>query len=90
MSKINFSSPLWKYTNKDTETSIAGKTVVHVLDDLEITYPALKDILRDDQGNVRKAINIFVNNDDIRTLDSLNTQIDEHDEIFIIPTITGG
>ena len=67
-----------------------GKTVGEVLQWLTETYPGLKERLRDEQGGVRRFINIYVNDEDIRFNQNLETPVKEGDQISIIPAIAGG
>ena len=54
------------------------------------TYPVLKERLRDEKGEVRRFVNIYVNNEDIRFIQNLQTPLGEGDQISIIPAIAGG
>jgi molybdopterin synthase sulfur carrier subunit len=67
-----------------------GKTVGEVLEWLTRTYPGLKERLQDEQGEVRRFINIYVNEEDIRFVLNLETPLKEGDRLSIIPAIAGG
>ncbi len=67
-----------------------GATVRDVIDDLDARYEGLKSKLCDDQNRLRRFINVYANQDDIRFLDDLDTQMSDGDEISIIPAIAGG
>ena len=67
-----------------------GKTVGEVLQWLTETYPGLKERLQDEQGGVRRFINIYLNDEDIRFNQNLETPVKEGDQISIIPAIAGG
>jgi molybdopterin synthase sulfur carrier subunit len=67
-----------------------GKTVGEVLRSLTDTYPGLEERLRDEKGEVRRFINIYVNDEDIRFIQNLETPLKEGDQISIIPAIAGG
>jgi molybdopterin synthase sulfur carrier subunit len=67
-----------------------GANIGAVLDDLERKHPGIKERLCDEDGKVRRFVNIYVNGDDIRFLDSLNTNVKEGDEVSIVPAIAGG
>jgi len=67
-----------------------GKTVRELIDDLERRYAGMKARLCDENGEVRRFVNIFVNDEDIRFLKGLDTELKEGDEVSIIPAIAGG
>jgi len=61
-----------------------------LLDQIESKHPGLKGRVCDDKGTVRRSVNIFVNEDDIRFLDGLETKLSDRDVVSIIPAIAGG
>jgi molybdopterin synthase sulfur carrier subunit len=67
-----------------------GSTVGEVFSDLVGKYPGLKGQLIDDSGSLHKFVNVYLNDDDIRYLDQLDTKIAEGDEISILPAVAGG
>jgi molybdopterin converting factor small subunit len=67
-----------------------GATVGEVFANLVGTYPGLKGQLIDDSGSLHKFVNVYLNDDDIRYLDQLDTKIAEGDEISILPAVAGG
>jgi molybdopterin synthase sulfur carrier subunit len=67
-----------------------GATVGEILDALESSHPGLKAKLCDDSGKVRRFVNIYANDEDIRFLDSLDTPLSDGDEVSIVPAIAGG
>jgi MoaD family protein len=76
-------------TQGKDEVQAAGKTVRDVIEDLEKNYPGLRERLLDDKG-VRRFVNIYQNEEDIRFLDSLDTLVKDGDSISIVPAIAGG
>jgi MoaD family protein len=70
--------------------SVAGAAVGDVVDRLIADYPALGSNLVDDDGSVRKFVNIYLNDEDIRFLESLETPLTEGDELAILPAVAGG
>ncbi len=82
--------PLKKLAGERDIINAQGETVGEVLRWLTETYPGLKERLRDEQGNVRRFINIYVNEEDIRFMKNLETPLKEGDRISIIPAIAGG
>lgn len=78
------------YLNGQTEVTIAGQTVGEVLTVLSREYPAIQAHLFDSNGNVRRHINLFVNTENIRALNGLETVVHEADTVKILPSVTGG
>jgi len=69
---------------------VSGDTIGRVVEDLERRFPGIKERLCDEQGRVRRFVNIYVNGDDIRFLSSLDTAVKDGDEVAIVPAIAGG
>ena len=67
-----------------------GTTVGEVFSELVGTYPGLKGQLIDDSGALHKFVNVYLNDDDIRYLDQLDTKLSDGDEISILPAVAGG
>lgn len=78
------------YLNGQTEVTVTGQTVADTLTDLTRQYPAIQPHLFDSSGKVRRHINLFVNADNIRDLNGLETAVQEHDVVKILPSVTGG
>ncbi|HEX6971679.1 MAG TPA: ubiquitin-like small modifier protein 1 [Limnochordia bacterium] len=72
------------------EVAGEGKTVGEVIENLEEHFPGIKARLYDEEGKLRRFINIYVNAEDIRFLDGPTTPVKEGDEISIVPAIAGG
>ena len=77
-------------TNGEELVSASGKSVLEIIEDIERKYPGVKDRICEADGKVRRFVNIFVNEEDIRFLDNLQTPISDADEVSIIPAIAGG
>ncbi len=90
MIKIRIPTPLQKLTKNQGEVTAKGATIKEVLTDLEKQYPGVKERLYDEKGALRRFINFYVNNEDIRFLKGETTPIKEGDEISIVPAIAGG
>jgi molybdopterin converting factor small subunit len=90
MANVRIPTPLRKYTENQEEVAVAGGTIKEVLDGLEKNYPGIKERICDDSGAVRRFVNVFVADEDIRFLDNLDTSVQEADEISIVPAIAGG
>jgi molybdopterin synthase sulfur carrier subunit len=79
-----------KLTNDQELVQAAGANIGELIDDLENTFPGIKERLCDPAGNVRRFVNIFLNDEDIRFLDDKATAVKPGDEISIVPAIAGG
>ncbi|MBI4509272.1 MAG: MoaD/ThiS family protein [Deltaproteobacteria bacterium] len=90
MPTIRIPTPLRKLTAGQEEVSASGATIGELISDLDRRYPGMKERLCDDSGQVRRFVNIFQNEEDIRFLKNLETPVKETDEISIIPAIAGG
>lgn len=88
--QVRIPTPLRRFTGGSEEVAAAGGTVGTVVDDLERQYAGIKERLCDDQGQVRRFVNIYVNGDDIRFLSNLDTELKDGDEVSIVPAIAGG
>ena len=90
MAIVRIPTPLRKLTAGKEEVAAAGATVGALIADLERQYPGIKERLCDDSGAVRRFVNIFQNDEDIRFLQNLDTPVKDSDEISIVPAIAGG
>ncbi len=90
MAIVRIPPPLRKYTAGADEVSIEGGTVRALLDGLEGAHPGIKERICDDSGAVRRFVNVFVADEDIRFLEELDTPVKDNDEVSIIPAIAGG
>lgn len=73
-----------------SEVSVEGSTVGDVIKSLDTSHPGFADRLLDEEGNLRKFVNIFVADDDVRFLDGLDTEVPDGETIAIIPAVAGG
>ena len=90
MPSVRIPTPLRKLTNELEVVQASGASIGEVLDSLDQAFPGLKDRICDEAGNVRRFVNVFVNDEDIRFLDDKKTVVEEKDEISIVPAIAGG
>lgn len=90
MATVRIPTPLRKYTQGQEEVSIAAADVRGLIDALETSYPGIRERICDDKGAVRRFVNIFVADEDIRFLDNLDTPVKDTDEVSIVPAIAGG
>lgn len=88
--KVRIPTPLRKLTHDEEVVETAAESVSDAIADLEIRYPGIKERLVDEAGEVRRFVNVYVNEEDIRFLDNASTALKDGDEISIIPAIAGG
>jgi molybdopterin synthase sulfur carrier subunit len=88
--KVRIPTPLRKLTQDKDTVEAMGADIQAVLDDLEKKYPGLKERLCDDRGELRRFVNIYLNDEDIRFSQGKTTAVKDGDEISIIPAIAGG
>ena len=78
------------YTDGESEVTAAGATLSEVLDDLDANYAGIKGRILDDKGELRRFVNVYVGNDDVRFLDNLETPTPDGAQISVIPAVAGG
>ena len=87
---VNIPTPLRKLTNNQAEVEIEAGTISQLVDGLEEAYSGIAGKLLDEGGEIRRYVNIFVNEEDIRFLDGKETPLNDGDSISIVPAIAGG
>ncbi len=90
MATVRIPTPLRKLTDGKDEVAVQGATVRAALDDLERLHPGIRARICDEAGAVKKFINLFANDEDIRGLQDLDTPLRDSDELSIVPAIAGG
>jgi len=90
MANVKIPAPLRKLTGGDAEVEGTGKNIEELVTDLDKNYPGIKKRLYDEEGNLRKFVNVYVNGQDLRFLKSTGTEIKDGDEISIVPAVAGG
>jgi molybdopterin synthase sulfur carrier subunit len=88
--QVRIPTPLRRFTGGAETVSAVGDTVGAVVDDLERKHPGIKERICDEEGKVRRFVNIFINGDDIRFLENFSTRVKDGDEVSIVPAIAGG
>ncbi len=83
-------TPLRKFTNEQDTVTVEPGTITTLISGLEAQFPGIAARITDDSGELRKFINIYVNEEDIRFLEGKDTPINEGDSISIVPAIAGG
>jgi molybdopterin synthase sulfur carrier subunit len=88
--KVRVPTILRTYTGGESEVSADGATLIEVLDALDSSYPGIKGRIVDEQGQLRRFVNVYVGNDDVRFLDGLSTATSDGTQISVIPAVAGG
>lgn len=88
--QVRIPAPLRKLTNEQEIVTTEGASIADVLANLNAAHPGLFERICDENGNVRRFVNIFVNDEDIRFQQEKATPVKDGDEISIVPAIAGG
>lgn len=88
--KVRIPTPLRKLTHEEELVQVNPGTISSAIAELQTRYPGIRERLVDDSGAVRRFVNVYVNEEDIRFLQNQDTAIKDGDEISIIPAIAGG
>jgi molybdopterin converting factor small subunit len=78
------------YTQGASEVSVEGSTLIEVLESLDTSYPGIKSRVLDESGELRRFVNVYVDNDDVRFAEGLQTSIKDGGQVSIIPAVAGG
>jgi molybdopterin synthase sulfur carrier subunit len=90
MAIVRIPTQLRELTGGKGEIPAEGSTVGEVLSALEKQFPALRERLFDDEGKLRRFVNVFVSEEDVRFLEGLNTPVKEGEVVSIVPAVAGG
>jgi sulfur-carrier protein len=88
--RVRVPTILRTYTKGESEVSADGDTLGDVLDSLDASYPGIKGRIVDEDGALRRFVNVYVGNDDVRFLDGLETKVADGTQISVIPAVAGG
>ena len=88
--QVRIPTPLRKLTHDEEVVETSAENIGAAIADLETRFPGIQERLLDDNGEVRRFVNVYVNEDDIRFLDDKDTVLKDGDEVSIIPAIAGG
>ena len=88
--KVRIPTPLRKLTNNEEIVVVNAPTIGEAIVELQSRFPGIQERLMDEKGEVRRFINVYLNEEDIRFLQNQNTALKDGDEISIIPAIAGG
>ncbi len=87
---VRIPTPLRRVTNGVDKVTVEGETLSAIIVGLDEQYPGLKERLCDEEGELRNFVNVYVNGEDVRFLDGLNTATRTGDDISIVPAVAGG
>ena len=90
MAKVRIPTTLRSFTRNQDEVTASGATVGEVLRELDKRFPGIGPRVLDDKGAVRRYVNVFLNDEDIRFLQELDTPVKDSDRITLIPAMAGG
>ncbi len=90
MTTVRIPTPMRALTRNQAEVTASGATVREVLKDLDARFPGLGARVLDERGAVRRYVNVFLNDEDIRALSELDTPVKESDRLTLIPAMAGG
>ena len=88
--KVRIPTPLRKLTNNEELVEVQAATIGEAIQELQARFPGIQERLVDEKGEVRRFVNVYVNEEDIRFLKNKETPLKDGDEISIIPAIAGG
>jgi len=87
---VRIPTPLRKLTAGADEVSIEGATVGAMIDNIEAAHAGMKERLCDENGEIRRFVNVYLNDEDVRFLNGRDTELKDGDEVSIVPAIAGG
>jgi sulfur-carrier protein len=87
---VRIPQPLRSLTGNQSTVEASASTLADCIDNLESSYPGVRERLMDEGGEIRRFVNVYVNGDDVRFIDGLETQLKDGDEVSIVPAVAGG
>ena len=87
---VRIPTPLRSLTSDQDVVEAAGDTLQHLILDLDRQFPGIGDRIVDEDGEIRRFVNLFVNGEDVRFLEGLRTALSQGDEVSIVPAVAGG
>ena len=87
---VRIPTPLQNLTNGEKEVNIASGQLKQIIETLEKDYPGIKERIVDDEGELRRFVNIYIDEEDVRFLKGMDTKVSEGSEVSIIPAVAGG
>ena len=89
-SQVRIPAPLRRLTNGQDKITAEGKTLQEIIDFLEQNFPTIKSRICNEDGEIRNFVNIYVNDEDVRFLNGISSEIKDGDEFSIVPAVAGG
>lgn len=90
MPKVRIPTPLRKLTDGEAQLDVDGHDLRTVIDNLRQRYPGIGERLLDDDGELRRFVNVFVRDEDVRFQDGMDTSLTDGDTVSIVPAVAGG
>jgi molybdopterin synthase sulfur carrier subunit len=90
MATVRIPTPLRKLTAGESEVEVRAGDLRNVVEELEELHPGMKDRLLDDKGDLRRFVNVFVRDEDVRFQEGLDTKVTDTDTVSIVPAVAGG
>ena len=87
---VRIPTPLRRVTDGQDKVNTEGATVREIIDSMESQFPGIKERLCDENGDLRNFVNVFVNGEDVRFLEGIDSATGDGDEISIVPAVAGG
>lgn len=87
---VRIPTPLRKLTGGADEVAVEAATINEMINNLEAAHAGLKDRLCDENGDIRRFVNVYLNDEDVRFLKGGDTELKDGDEVSIVPAIAGG
>ena len=87
---VRIPTPLRRMTNGEAKVELESSNVAELVEKLDASYPGFKDRLVDENGDLRYFVNIYLNGEDVRFLQGLETSTNSGDEVSIVPAVAGG
>jgi len=78
------------YTDGEKAVSASGKSIAALIEDLDSNHPGIKGKLLDDQGGLRRFVNVYVNDEDVRFIGGLEAEVSDGDQVVVLPAVAGG
>src|SRR5687768_9815344 len=88
--RVRIPTPLRTLTGGAAEVDVSGGSVAECITQLEAQYPGMEQRLKDENGELRRFVNLYVNGEDVRFLQGLDTSLRTGDEVSIVPAVAGG
>jgi molybdopterin synthase sulfur carrier subunit len=81
---------LRKYTDQQAVVEVQAGTIADIIDELDVRHPGLKEQLIGDRGELHRFVNVYLNDEDVRYLEALNTKASNGDTLSVLPSVAGG